>query len=243
MKLWKFASAATALILSAGTNAASIEFDFTGRLVIAGPDEIIIGPAYLPIEAALTYDTISGIGNSDLIVSMGDSYTGSALTFHDITLERQQQSNLISGQGLVDFDGLSNISFHVEWDGTGLFKAIEHGLQLGDVLSGSTLYHDANGNGEQDLGEFIKDISSATPYSDSLQRFTTDLQGPAPMAATNASRGISEGLYTGVVGYFDIGSGNSMHVTSVSAVPIPSAVWLFGSGLLGLIGVARSKKA
>ena len=25
----------------------------------------------------------------------------------------------------------------------------------------------------------------------------------------------------------------------VSAVPVPAAVWLFGSGLLGLIGVAR----
>jgi hypothetical protein len=29
----------------------------------------------------------------------------------------------------------------------------------------------------------------------------------------------------------------------VNSVPIPAAVWLFGSGLLGLIGVARRKKA
>lgn len=29
---------------------------------------------------------------------------------------------------------------------------------------------------------------------------------------------------------------------AVSAVPIPAAVWLFGSGLLGLVGVARRKK-
>ncbi len=29
----------------------------------------------------------------------------------------------------------------------------------------------------------------------------------------------------------------------VSAVPIPAAVWLFGSGLLGLTGIARRKKA
>ena len=28
-----------------------------------------------------------------------------------------------------------------------------------------------------------------------------------------------------------------------SPVPIPAAVWLFGSGLLGLIGVARRKKS
>jgi len=30
---------------------------------------------------------------------------------------------------------------------------------------------------------------------------------------------------------------------SVSAVPVPSAVWLFGSGLIGLIGIARKKKS
>jgi hypothetical protein len=30
---------------------------------------------------------------------------------------------------------------------------------------------------------------------------------------------------------------------STSAVPVPAAVWLFGSGLLGLVGMARRKKA
>ena len=31
--------------------------------------------------------------------------------------------------------------------------------------------------------------------------------------------------------------------SSVAAVPVPAAVWLFGSGLLGLVGVARRKTA
>ena len=30
---------------------------------------------------------------------------------------------------------------------------------------------------------------------------------------------------------------------NISAVPVPAAVWLFGSGLIGLIGIARRKKA
>ena len=40
--------------------------------------------------------------------------------------------------------------------------------------------------------------------------------------------------------YFDTGSAL---VRDISTVPVPAAVWLFGSGLLGLIGLARRKKA
>jgi len=35
----------------------------------------------------------------------------------------------------------------------------------------------------------------------------------------------------------------AVHDGDVSAVPVPAAVWLFGSGLLGLVGIARRKKA
>ena len=37
--------------------------------------------------------------------------------------------------------------------------------------------------------------------------------------------------------------GIDMATAYISAVPVPAAVWLFGSGLLGLIGVARRKKS
>ena len=35
----------------------------------------------------------------------------------------------------------------------------------------------------------------------------------------------------------------SFGTADVSIVPVPAAVWLFGSGLIGLVGVARRKKA
>ena len=35
--------------------------------------------------------------------------------------------------------------------------------------------------------------------------------------------------------------GYTLNLSGVSAVPVPTAVWLFGSGLLGLIGVARRR--
>ena len=44
--------------------------------------------------------------------------------------------------------------------------------------------------------------------------------------------------------YRDYEPDNTWYVSqSYEVVPIPAAVWLFGSGLLGLIGIARRKKA
>ena len=50
----------------------------------------------------------------------------------------------------------------------------------------------------------------------------------------------------GTLSYPSTVSSGKAYITSnmlISAVPIPGAIWLFGSGLLGLIGVARRKKA
>ena len=40
-----------------------------------------------------------------------------------------------------------------------------------------------------------------------------------------------------------LGGGIAFASFQASAVPVPAAVWLFGSGLLGLIGISRRKKA
>ena len=39
------------------------------------------------------------------------------------------------------------------------------------------------------------------------------------------------------------GGGIDLSIDTTPVVPVPAAVWLFGSGLIGLIGVARRKKA
>lgn len=41
----------------------------------------------------------------------------------------------------------------------------------------------------------------------------------------------------------DLGNNYASLEVTISAVPIPAAAWLFGSGLLGLIGIARKKAA
>ncbi len=44
-------------------------------------------------------------------------------------------------------------------------------------------------------------------------------------------------------GPFDGQNGDWTVTGTVSAVPVPAAVWLFGSGLVGLAGIARRRKA
>lgn len=236
------------LMLPAASQADVITFTFTGGLVVAdSAGNILInnGSPVTPIGAQLTYDTVSGLGNSGLSLTMNGGFWGSGAIFHDISMY-QSGSNLLTGQALVDWNGNFNMPLHIEWNATGLFNAINYGLQAGDIISGTNLYRDANGNGKGDSGELLTNVFSATPYSDTLQiqNGYSALQGPAPMAATSGSLGLDNTTpFPGIRGYFDIGSGNSMYVVSVATVPIPAAAWLFGSGLLGLLGVARRRKA
>jgi len=39
----------------------------------------------------------------------------------------------------------------------------------------------------------------------------------------------------------NVPEGALVGVADLSAVPVPAAVWLFGSGLIGLLGVARRR--
>ena len=229
------------MMFPVASQAAIINFDFTGRLVIADPYGAIIDDQ--AISASLSYNTSTGLGASALSITSTELLFNYPLIFHDISMTTQKGSNLVSGEVLVDWIENYNMLTRVEWDATGFLNAIDYGLQAGDVLSGSDLYRDANGNGVQDDGEFLFDIGSATPYSDSLQISSLNTQGPAPLAATSGSSGLDESTpFTGYIAYFDIGSGNSMYVTSVSAVPVPAAVWLFGSGLIGLMALSKRKK-
>jgi len=44
-------------------------------------------------------------------------------------------------------------------------------------------------------------------------------------------------------GEFVFGAGDGTDAVQLSAVPVPAAIWLFGSGLIGLVGLARRKNA
>jgi len=65
------------------------------------------------------------------------------------------------------------------------------------------------------------------------------LQGTSTLNSTTfANIGLTPGTYEWTWGS---GASADSYTLNVGAVPIPAAAWLFGSGLLGLVGVARRK--
>lgn len=234
--------------------------------VITGGDGDGVGSAdpfgmQAPIESTFTYDTTAGIGSGDLIISPL-TYFGLDTQFRSISMNRIEGTNLVLGNMLVDFGPSIGLPVSLVWDGSGLLNAIDYGLQAGDVISGTNLKR---------AGDPDYNVNSAVPASDGYgyDPFIIN-QGPAPLATTtlNTTTLCTPGLdcignaITGGLSFFDdgiagspqidgpfpsmqvsidIGSGNSLTVLSVSTVPVPPAVWLFGSGLVGLIGIARRK--
>ncbi len=73
-----------------------------------------------------------------------------------------------------------------------------------------------------------------TPLTDAIiNAYDTDL----PPSFDTPGNAVTDDSQINLVNYFPYAS------FTPSAVPIPAAVWLFGSGLLGLIGMARLKAA
>ena len=245
----------SSVLLAAPVSAAVYEFHFTGKYTLLDP----VG-GYMDqqsISSTLTYDAGLGAGfSANLSIENFDTH-GATATVHDISLQRHGATNLVIGNMLVDWNVTAGMPISMVWDATGLFNAIDLGLQAGDVISGTYLKRN---------GQTIADVGSAIPASDALGLN----QGPAPLAVStwntttlctpgvdcmgNALSGgapfsddgiggspLIDGPFTGLNINFDIGSGNSLTVLSVSEVPVPAAVWLLGTGLIGLFGVARRK--
>lgn len=133
----------------------------------------------------------------------------------------------------------------------GITPVIPNGLMQGSI--GLTLT-DNNGGGATlatsgaSLYQGMIDGSVARTLWDSPTTFAT------PFASTSANtffgfptREIAPESIDSTIGIsimFSLTSGDSASFTSnfdVVPVPVPAAVWLFGSGLLGLVGIARRK--
>jgi len=197
--------------------------------------------------------TVTTVNTSYLTSSSGlVSATGTGHIEYDMNPDQSGASSTI---GLYSWDS-PNAIFTFELPAGGMtFSAGSGGTSIG-------------GSGYRDVAVEVSNDRFTTPKDEMRfwgNRMTQTLEGydtrmtlyygdSTASALTNVdlSNILNPSLYD--IEFFSIAIGVGGGVTtaglsfsvdsiSVSAVPIPPAVWLFGSGMLGLVGMARRKKA
>ena len=80
----------------------------------------------------------------------------------------------------------------------------------------------------------LNEWSTLIPGHDYLMQITLDIITPADGDAGANALGVYD---------FIIGTDPFNPIPPINPIPIPAVVWLFGTGLLGLIGIGRREKA
>lgn len=259
----------TALGLSANHSQAlniinnTVNLEFTGLLTITDSTGLafpnVSKPYYYDatwgygfrtqISGTLQFDTITGSGAGTInpfeFLDAGPATT-SNFEFQAIGNGVGKPGSLMIAN--LDFSWNGNPTFQTQivLDAAGLFTELADGVY-----------------GDGDVFDAITCASSgicATPASNNTRKGAYSI-GPAPIATTSFNTAGATGYGT-TLGQLSLGTDDGVggspmdsgpfstfnlnydftSMTIVSAVPVPAAVWLFGSGLLGLAGFARRRR-
>ena len=140
--------------------------------------------------------------------------------------------------GITAFDVLSLEVTHVPSVGVSSSWDINEAFNLDeDVGERIAVFFDAFGGGA------IGATTDADPIAGSLSALFKDSVAPFEMLDFSSLLDDNSGDWKVVQGATRVvvGGGADRSFYTVSAVPLPAAAWLFGSGLIGLLGFARRK--
>jgi len=208
-------------------------------------------------------------GSTELVAewSTNPGMTGTEATLPGTGAAHISLVELTRGPGLLGNAGANSMNTK-DWDGTNdddylqFSLTVESGFTatLGDLWIGTK--SSSTGPGTMGFYSSIDNYDSAfhsLPQDGTYQNKTIDLSFLGPISGSFAIRlyevgntqadGSEDTDYRGtfrVTDYYYEGSpyniGITGTITPVSAVPVPAAAWLLGSGILGLIGLKRKEK-
>lgn len=243
--------------LSAAVSQATvINIDYDGVFTMTSPSGFSVQNGSFPyyydatwgygsrtqITGSLAFDTQTGSGSG--IVAPFEFFNAGPAVISSISLQAIGAGLLIGNMnfGWNDSDATAQIVL----DASGLFDAMSGGIPAGFTVI--------------DQAYCASSSSCAVPASNDV--FSQRAQiGAVPIATTSFNVNGATGTTT-TLGQLSLGADDgfagspmdngpfsgyniNLDMTSVtiSEVPVPAAVWLFGSGLVGLAGVARRRRA
>jgi len=200
---------------------------------------------------AILLAAVSGVVNASIVRTYDDVDGSGLITYTDLGNNQLQidfdntstsnMSSIINGLVFDIDDDINAISFFsfVDGNGTDLSSAYDVELDVkNNITPGNTkvdlsiktttgihggIYNDAGNSG--DLNNAFPDIAT----------LILTISDPDPWVLNSIDNDILRLQRTGTDG------NGSLKLSGVPAIPVPAAVWLFGSGLLGLVGIARRK--
>lgn len=233
MKILKSTLSAAALALAASSaNAAVISGD---TVLVSIQKDGFTGDSMLIDTNVATTDFRDGIvtswtSNTDLTAAISSFITGaSQVQYYAIgSYSPAFDAWVLSAREFGDKTSIQavegNFNSFVTNANSGVFASATEGLSENwatDIPDGDDSEFDNNllfGNGSV----IATDMGTASPFYSNFAGFPLD---PTVTQLSDWNLGTDGSLTYGAV------------------VPVPAAVWLFGSGLLGLVGVARRRKA
>ena len=251
MKIWKLASAAIALSLSTSV--------FAAKLNVPGD-----------FPNSFHMDLLSGSIFVDMVGSGGSVGEIEVIPTNGLS-QILFDATLFDGVGVGEGTSHLTLTSTNQWDIATFSKYNTDGRFFLDGNGAGTLVDNGDGSGEWSLNlplfaeygdvlfEFPEfSLSTSMTYNFTPSSYFDDITGQW-VSTGDTLTGVSMDYETGdafLVGQSTVNEEghpfNGMRITMgmygndpvlvPSAVPVPAAIWLFGSGLIGLMGFAKRKK-
>ena len=191
---------------------------------------------------------------------IGDTVTGYAATLiPSINFENIHFNTTATVGSGEEFSGFQSVStstlleYYSDLDASSITIGVRHLTETGVLLSGNLLRFEFS-NIDWTGPSPITGIELDSVFMQELWPSATDANAkwagwgvdtPTPPAWNPVWDAGNNTITIDVTDGFTIPNGYDIWAkfNIVSAVPIPPALWLFGTGMLGLVGVARRKKA
>jgi len=216
---------------SAGGEFSNTAFSEESTYALGRAQSSLTGGTYLPELRVLASSELGRRGGATAFGIQGFTYSGALST--TITLDLVLDGSITDNpSGYTDNDLRADV-------------AVLLGSSLSWYANFATLVYEVAGETTTRAG--VKSLFLSTPginqtATDAISFDINpgdDFYVVASMGA-HGQNGVADAWNTLTLNFDD---DTGLTAASISNVPVPAAVWLFGSGLLGLVGISRRKKA